>query len=951
MSDGSPAGTHEGRPSGATGGNDADPLPPGATRLETRRPSRLYVWLAGILRRLEKTAGVRGSAAATASAWIALAVLGAVLLLGPVINAPKTLDDYLNAAETGTETWIAREFRADYEVVRRDDGGLELHVEERITAFFTDDSDETSIERTILSEYDGRDVGPVLVGARFDGEAVDPDVRESPTQTTYRIETGERLQGDHELVLRYTLRDVLSETTNESTGRAEQLFEWDAFGPDWSQGTAAIDLSLSVPHELVDSYARQPRAMLGWLFVSDTSTLEPDAVGADAVTYRVTNEQNLPPDAQLRLTLAFQPGTFATAPETWLYWVMVIGPFAPLLLMGVVLLFALAARAVIWRDAPGGAWYLPQHEPPKGVDVALAARVWRAVRAAPLAEALEDYRRGEGGARQLAMEAHRAGRLRALPRAWKRYVGGAWRETFARGYRRVPRGVVRTSFLLAALALPLLQLGLARQLSHQFSLSRYWWPVAVVAVTIGLAVAVLTIVLTDRPLTRKGAALREHLMGMRDSIRITRLEERGGLRDPMLPYAVLFARPRRAAAIVRRAASDAGVSLELPAGFGRVDATRIARRVAAALAVAAAVVVPSVFVSPVAEPGFGPSWDREELPGHYGVAATSFEARAELTGGADPTLVVVETMELTVADRPTVPQLMREWTDRSQGHDAGLRVTSVTIDGEPVEFVTDVAHERTRLRTLIPDTWAGEHEAVVRYEMTDPIAEVGTGEQRIQQLRWIALDARSDWAWSLPDIFLDRLAFQLTVPREVADAAVGVSGAIDSGPDTRTVLDETDVRELDRVTTGDTVLFSETWDGDRDADYFTSPDYAASGDLGVQLQFPEGTFPSADDDGWVWWAGVRLLAVWGSLVPGFVALAAVVAGIAGALRRRPVSRAAWDRSVWMAPAFTLAQAVLFVWATADATGDEIYFVVPGLLVLVNLAATTTAVIVAVRRRR
>src|SRR5690606_4447156 len=143
----------------------------------------------------------------------------------------------------------------------------------------------------------------------------------------------------------------------------------------------------------------------------------------------------------------------------------------------------------------------------------------------------------DSSARALVHESRRAGRLGHVPAAWIHYFGArVWREQFRRTLRRVPHGFVRDSFIGAALALTVLQWGLVRQLSYQLSLSRYWWPIAVLAATVVLAALILTIALTARPLTRRGALAREHLMGLELFVGQTSVAERSSLRDPLLPY-------------------------------------------------------------------------------------------------------------------------------------------------------------------------------------------------------------------------------------------------------------------------------------------------------------------------------------------------------------------------------------------------------------------------------
>lgn len=680
------AGPHRDEPAPPPGTEPAPSAPEGAVRVAPREPTPLYRWLSALLLRIEARARARGGRRARVVArlvWALVAAFGVLLLVGPVINEPLSFEDHIEAAGSADETWIARSFAADYEVTRSTDGIAYVAVEERIQAVFPDDVDESGVERVIASQYEGHDVHPELQSAELDGEEIGADVRHGATRTVFEIDAGERLEGDHEVVLRYTLRDVAFDSFDESTRRGTQILEWDAFGPDWAHGSASTTVTITLSRELADDFARAPRGGVAWLLLADDSALTPDRETADTVTYELRSGQNLPPHSAFWFRFHFAPGTFEMPPPSILYWVMVVGPFVPLLLAALTLLLALAARAVAWGDARGRAWYVAQSEPLDDVDPPLAARLWRSVGTAPLVRALAEYqshvrrparaagrpsrlpwrRRRQAAAatrttgapddvrRALAREVHRAGRLGNWPHAWAEYLGGpAWGEAFARRLRRVPSGFVRDGFIGAGLALPVLQLGLARQLSHQFPLSVYWWPVAVVAVAILLGVVVLAIALTARPLTRPGALAREHLLGMRLFAERTSAADRGTLEDPLLPYAVMFARPRRAAAIVRRAMDDAHVSRDVAEDPRFLSGGRLAIRISAVLLVVAAFVLANIVPSPSVRPPEDAAWG--DLPGSYGVFVRDFAADARLVEDGDGglSLEVEEHLQVAVAE-------------------------------------------------------------------------------------------------------------------------------------------------------------------------------------------------------------------------------------------------------------------------------------------------------------
>jgi len=928
----------------------ASDVPADAVRVETRTPTPLYRWLSAVLLRLETWVRSHGSARirwATRAGWALVAGIGILLLVGPVINKPIGFEEITASTHDVAATWIARSFTADYTLRPTADGRLDIDITERITAFFPDGVDEDAVERVIPSEYESHDLAPKLTGAVLDGAKARVAVVPSATRVTFRVLGGQRLRGDHDIVLRYTLHDLAYRALNDSTGRWEQLVEWNAFGPQFPHGVAHSELRITVPRTLVDEYARQPRGGVSWLIVGDSAQLDPDRATADAVTYSITNDQNLPPYATLWFRLPFQPDTFVMPAPSLLYWVQAIGPFLPLALLAVTLLFALAARAVAWSDARGRAWYVYQEAPQKSVSATLAARLWRAVSTSGLVAAVAAYQAdpSSGPARnRLVRAASRTGRVGNLLLAWTGYLGApAWREQFSRNLRRVPRGFVRDSFIGAALAWTVLQWGLVRQLSYQVPLSVYWWPVAIVAATMVLAVVILVLALSARPLTRQGAFAKEHLMGLRLFVQRTRADERTSLKDPLLPYAVMFSSPRRARRLVRGLLAREGVRAAAVSDPAFVTGPRLAVRASAALAVLAAVA--AVIWVPVG----GTSLDDDaiyhgDLPGDYGVFVTDFSADAALVpAGRALRLDVVETMTATVGDGyRDVPQVLREWRDEVYGHRSELTVTAVTVDGEEVPFTQSRMQHQSVLQTRMADEWPGEHTVVVRYRIENPIARVYADGAWRQQLRWSALNPGWEFGWSGTDSEPRRVAVSLTVPDAVRAQTSGQTGWLGGGrwPDTGV----RDWGAAERASGG--IRFHEEFTPDED-DLWPmietgSGRFWASEDVnGAQLQFAENAFEAGSRWEFIAAAGVNTLPF---VLPLLFAGIAIGAAVFGMLRQRrgPLRGIARDVARWVPVGFGAGQLVLFGWATKDMAGDE-----PGFLPLAGAAVLTIASVVAV----
>lgn len=146
-----------------------------------------------------------------------MAFSGVVLLVGPVINKPLTLDDITGSASNASDRWIAREFAVDYRITRTKDGLLVAQVEERISALFPEDTHDRGIERVLATQYQGHSLNPENVEAALDGEPVDAGRSATADQLTLTVEGTEELKGDHEVVPRYELSDLAYQATDTAS--------------------------------------------------------------------------------------------------------------------------------------------------------------------------------------------------------------------------------------------------------------------------------------------------------------------------------------------------------------------------------------------------------------------------------------------------------------------------------------------------------------------------------------------------------------------------------------------------------------------------------------------------------------------------------------------------------------------------------------------------------------
>lgn len=922
--------------------DDARPAPPEATPVPPPRHTPLWAALSRMLVRLEswlRSHGGRGLRWGIRGFWAAVTALGILLLVGPVINAPLTFDDITSSAEDATNTWIARDFSAQYEVVRAGDGRLHLAVRERFTAVFPDDVDEDAVERVVATQYEGHDLRPVLGETFLDDRPIEARVSTGPTRTTYTLDAGERLSGSHTVELNYVLSDVAYDDEDLSSQQPYQTLQWDVFGPDWPHGVSGSALRVSVPRDLADAFARQPTSGIAWLLVSGSTTMEAEDAASAPLVYEVSNDQNIPPHGSFWFTMRFAPETFAMPGPSPLFLVQAYGPFLPLLLLAAAVLFSIAARVVAWGDARGRAWYVAESAPRADGSVALDARLWGARRTAALAEALEAWRGSPDDprlTRRLARAGHRAGRWGDIvPAARRFWFSPAWSAQFDQGLRTVPRGFVRDAFLGGAIALTSLQFGLARQLSEQSSLTLEWWPPVAAMAAALLAAVVIVVALSARPLTRAGALAREHLLGQRLHLEQTLAAERATLRSADLPYIVLFERPRAAGRLVRGLLAREGIGRRAGADPTFFGAGRLAVRAVAVAAVAGALALAFLTAAPTsAAPDQIDVLD--EIEGDYGVGVTDAEIEATLSRGDDGTarLDVVERLSATViSNLRAVPQVTRVWRDVVDGHDQELRVESITVDGEAAPFEQSRRKGHAVVQTRLTDDWPGEHTIEVRYSLEQPVVAADGGSGPVDQLTWTALMPRWSWTWQMVDVETKHLRVALKLSDDLADRLTDGSGWLDQTPYRPTApptpLGDTLQRGTDTV-----IAFDEKVDDEYDADS-RWPSGARYG--GLALDFDEGTFVASPAPG----VGHRLWLALPWTIGPILGAAAVVIGLIGARARDRVG-VRRDLARWIPPSLTAAQMILVGWAAGEAASEDAILAV----VLVPLAASIVVSIVA-----
>ncbi|TDP95375.1 putative membrane protein DUF2207 [Leucobacter luti] len=759
----------------------------------------LFRWLARVLTAVEARLRARGDAVwrnALRIFWALIAAVGILLLFGPIINKPLDFDDVIASAKVDEVDWVARDASVEYDVTRGASGGFAAAISERYTADFRN-GPEPSVERVLVTEFAGHDAEFELGEVTVDGTPVTAEIERRSTTTTIRITQpdGAEFEGEHEIAVSYQLHNLIVTATDDATGSIVDAWDWPVFGPLWPQATKGIEVSLTLPAELDAALIRKPQAYVGWLLASATQWLtpedpassgaEPSSTSGSEVRYSFSNDQSLPPYPDILIRASFEQGTFTQPDTTALFWWQSYGPLLPLGVLAALALFAAAARRVVWADSAGDPWYLARSEPPQKLSPDLAAALLGKAAHAELVAELADVP-GRGAKRErwfsrLARAGRRAGRWGNLPTV--REAASRWRrpdEVVDRGLRWVPDSYVRDFFVFAPVAITLFQWGLLRQLSEQVILSVVWWPAVFVLLSTVFAIISLVLVRRPRPLTRAGALAVQQLKGVHVFARATRLLDRGPLTDPLLPYAVLFASPRRAGKRVAALAIEETGDPSITNGWrgSRFLPLPAILALGAALAVLAGAIVTVSTVPPPYDDTEHYTEDSSNLPGTLYTETAGFDVRAELGRGADggARLEVTELLTVVFADGSSrVPQYAREWSTQYLGQDLGFDLTSVTIDGAAAP-VREIAQPRSHVVvTQFQDALQGTHEIEVRYTLNGAAVAASDGVGEAQQVRWAAwLETWEDEYYTNPSNPYDGsavvrpLRLELTVAPELA---------------------------------------------------------------------------------------------------------------------------------------------------------------------------------------
>ena len=538
--------------------------------------------------------------------YLAIIVFGLIMLIsGDMRPEPKLdLDAYLNPDIKASQDFVLRGTSWDYTLDRDSAGYSHLTVRETINAVFTPQSDARGIERYLTAGYDGHDTALKLASITQDGQPVDYTITREGDFWHIVTTDDHRLSGDHSYVIQYELSQVTFTSSPEKAPKI-QSFSWNITGEKWLQPSAHADVTIRLGADLVAAIKGTPHYGWAWAFLGDDEPLETGAQGATqagVTVYSGTIDETMPPFTVVYAQFDFADGTFTPSPPTPIDYLAIVAPFIPVGFGVFLLVMALVTRATVWRNARGTGVIVADNEPDPKVDVLLASRILgrsrRGLPAALLDLAVHGNLRllringtsadaaaagyyafelvttaglapeeqqlvkvvfGARAGRPVRIPANGGGLRPALQRVGLAAFGRSLRE----GYRRTPSGWLRDLLSWGAIATTSLQWGFSRQLGYHADETQGWVLLGIAVLSAVITFSAFTIGVSTYPLTKKGALAREHLLGVREYIRVaeqrriqflqgpegvimsgSREVEQAKLDDPLLAYAVLFNQER-----------------------------------------------------------------------------------------------------------------------------------------------------------------------------------------------------------------------------------------------------------------------------------------------------------------------------------------------------------------------------------------------------------------------
>ncbi|HRN29141.1 MAG TPA: DUF2207 domain-containing protein [Terrimesophilobacter sp.] len=289
-------------------------------------------------------------------------------------------------ASAAVDDFTFDSLHADFYLDRDEGGHATLRTVETFVAQFPDFDQNRGILRAIPSTYGEVDLKVTITGVFDENGRPHPySVSDDGGFTVVRIgDPSSYVHGQVTYVIEYTSRDVVRSFDDTWAGTSTDEFYWDVNGTGWAQPFGVVSATVHLSPEHQQALTGNAACYYGYSGSTDQCAITRTGNGFEASVSNLERYQTL------TFAVGFHPGTFAEPFILREHWAFNLLPLVLLGASAMLWLFALAYRVIAWRDHPGRGIIIPQYTPHDDAYPALAAHLLDKKKAALPAQ-LIDY--------------------------------------------------------------------------------------------------------------------------------------------------------------------------------------------------------------------------------------------------------------------------------------------------------------------------------------------------------------------------------------------------------------------------------------------------------------------------------------------------------------------------------------------------------------------------------
>ncbi len=269
------------------------------------------------------------------------------------------------AALAGPQDFEFTSMTVDYYLGRDAGGNATLRTVETLHAVFPDFDQNHGIERAIPLDYGEVDLGLAIVSVTDgSGRSLGYSRNDDGSFAVLRIGDADRyVHGAQTYRIEYTQRNVVRSFADT----ASDEFYWDANGTGWQQPFGRVSAAVHLLDGIADDLTGNLACYQGYDGSTDRCVISRDG---DTIRASATD---LAAYQTMTFAIGFLPSAFVDPPLLRDHWAFAILPWVLLGLSGAGVLFVLAVRILRWRDHPGRGVIIPEYAPPRDAYPMLAA--------------------------------------------------------------------------------------------------------------------------------------------------------------------------------------------------------------------------------------------------------------------------------------------------------------------------------------------------------------------------------------------------------------------------------------------------------------------------------------------------------------------------------------------------------------------------------------------------